>query len=341
MKKLIVVLAVIAMISIAVSSCENSVTQGGYFTASLEIPVWNYSESHYFVDTLYRRSFTEFYKDSITNFVIENTLYTQYYTEVWVQCDVNTQNKRLCVGKVMLGPRPPQGYDTSITKPEIVVDNKYFGYFRKLNENEYYINPQAGFVGLKIDVPVNYHVGVVYRNVRNQIFGFGELGSQINDTLILKLIKVDSPDPTTTPLAWKLKMKNVYRGTAFYILSSSFISLGFRDFNNPNNYNNYIDSIPGYSAKLITMLKLDRYNNGTMIPPPDGKFDWIENKIVYPQSADIIFPMLEPFLQGIQSNGLDSSYTYSEIYNSPKTVSQISPKANYYRIGGYINYSPH
>ena len=86
------------------------------------------------------------------------------------------------------------------------------------------------------------------------------------------------------------------------------------------------------------MLKLDRFNNITMLPPPDSKFDWITNKIIYPASGDIIFPILEPFSKGIEAYGLDSTYIYSEIYSQKKFIAATSPKANLYVIKGNAVY---
>ncbi len=334
-KKQIIMLAVIAMIFIALSSCDNSVINNSTPIPSdnFILTVWDYSDSHYFVDTLYRRSFTEYYRDTMTNYLVSNSiLESTQPLEVWVQCDVTNADKRFCVGKVMLGERPPQGYDTSVTNPEIITGEKFAGYFRKLLPSEFYHNNLAGFIGLNISVPENYHVGVVYQNHSYQMFGKGFIESLPTDTIILKLVKVDNQSPDLTPLAWKLKMKNVYKLPFTNLQTSTTIKTKF------NENNVYRDTITGYTTPLITMLKLDKVNNTTLLPPPDGKFDWLAGKTIFPAEGYLVFPTLEPFGKDLQLMPNDSNYCFYEIYSQRKTISQISIKSNYYAIKGNAVY---
>jgi predicted small secreted protein len=336
MKKIKIVLVLVSFvaISILISSCENTVTNNGTPTPpdNFQLNAFDYSDSHYFVDTLYKRSFTEFYNDSITSYTQENAIdVLSNYFEVWVQCNVTDTNKRICVGKVMLGVRPPQGYDTSITNPETIIGDKFSGYFRKLYNSEYNAHPDAGFIHLKINVPEDYYVGVVYKTQSN-IFGKGSYESSANDTLILKLVKIDYPSPETTPVAWNLKMKNIYNIPYTDLQNTTTIKTMFND-------NNVLrDTITGYNTPLITMLKLDKFNNSTLLPPPDGKFDWLTGKTIIPATGELIFPILEPFSKGIAAYGLDSTYIYKEMYSQKKVNAQQSPKANLYVIKGNAVY---
>ena len=323
------------MISIALSSCDNSVINN-----NTPIPpdnfimyAWDYSETHYFLDTLYRRSFTEYYRDTMTTYLISNSIIESTQPlEVWVQCDVTNADKRFCVGKVMLGERPSQGYDTSVTNPEIIMGEKFAGYFRKLSPSEFYHNNLAGFIGLNISIPENYHVGVVYRNNSNQMFGKGFIESLTADTIILKLVKVDNQSPDLTPLAWKLKMKNVYKIPYTNLQTSTTIKTKFIE-----NYV-YYDTITGYTTPLITMLKLDKFNNTTLLPPPDGKIDWLTGKTIFPAEGYLVFPTLEPFGRDLPLSPNDSNYCFYEIYSQRKTNAQISNKAFYYAIKGNAVY---
>ncbi len=335
-KKLIVMLAVIAMISITLISCEDCAVNNNTPIPpdNFLLTVWDYSETHYFVDTLYRRSFMEYYSDTMTTYLISNSIIESptQPLEVWVQCDVTNADKRFCVGKVMLGERPPQGYDTSVTNPEIITGEKFAGYFRRLVPSEFYHNNLAGFIGLNISIPENYHVGVVYQNYSNQMFGKGFIESLPADTIILKLVKVDLQSPDLTPLAWKLKMKNVYKIPFSNLQTSTTIKTKF------NENNVYRDTITGYTTPLITMLKLDKVNNATLLPPPDGKFDWLAGKTIFPAEGYLVFPTLEPFGRDLQLMPNDSNYCYFEIYLQKKINAQISTKAVYYAIKGNAVY---
>jgi hypothetical protein len=333
--KIVLVLVSIAALSLALSSCDNIVTNNNTPMPpdNFTLNVWDYSESHYFVDTLYRRSFTEYYRDTITNYLVSNSIIESTQPlEVWVQCDAFTADKRFCVGKVMLGARPTQGYDTSVTNPELIVGDKFTGYFRKLLPSEFYHNNLAGFIGLYISIPGNYHVGVVYQNNSYQMFGKGYMESLPTDTIILKLVKIDFSDPIVSPLAWKLKMKNVYKLPYTNIIAFSSFNVKFLA------GIVYRDTIPGLNIPLITMLKLDKFNNVTLLPPPDGKFDWLTGKTIFPEKGYFIFPILEPFAKGISDYGLDSNYVFGEIYSQSKAWCQLSPKAILYTIKGNAVY---
>lgn len=336
-KCVLVFLSFIA-ISITLSSCESTVTNETLNPPdNFQLNAWDYSDNHYFVDTLYKRSFTEYYEyDTLTSYIYANVIghiNSNEPLEVWVQCDANNPYKRFCVGTVMLGERPPQGYDSTFKIPETITDKKFAGYFRKLQYDvEYYVDVYTGFIGLNINIPEVYYVGVVYKNSSNQNYGKGAFESYPNDTLILKLIKVDYPGPETTPVAWNLKMKNVYRIPYTNLKSSTTIYTKY-------NANNVLrDTITGLNTPLITMLKLDRCNNTTYLPPPDGKFDWISGRTINPSTGDIIFPILEPYSKCIAAYGLDSNYIYSEIYSQKKINAQNSPKANLYVIKGNAVY---
>ena len=333
--KIVLVLIGIVTLSIAFSSCENPVINNIQNTPdNFQISAFDYSDLHYFVDTLYKRSFTEYYNDSASSYVYENKIdLSNNKFEAWVECDINHPAKRLCVGKIMLGARPPQGYDTSITNPGIIIDNKFTGYFRKLEANEYNINPFAGFIGITINIPFHYTVGVVYRTVSNSIFGKGSNESNVSDTLILKLVNFRTPpDPVSTPISWNLQMKNVYKIPYTNIIAFSSFNVKFLvDIL-------YRDTIPGINIPLITMLKLDKFNNVSLLPPPDGKFDWLTGKTIFPDAGYLVFPVLEPFSKGIKDYGLDSNYVYWEIYSQSKAWIQASPKANLYVIKGNAVY---
>lgn len=340
MKTLYVVLtfAVIAFAAVLISACDSTVTNSNNNTQSqnFSIPAWDYAENFYFVDTLYRRSFKEWQDGVTSGFIDSNLIRNDNTFEVWVQCDATTADKRLCVGKVMLGERPPQGYDTSVTNPVTIMGDKFAGYFRKLNSNEFTLKDTAGFVVLRISIPENFHVGVVYTNHANKNYGKGLYNSSVNDTLILKLIKVDNQSPDLTPLAWQLKMKNVYRLSSAGLVS--FTSSIFLKYNN-------LGTLPFYTTPLITMLKLDRVNNITFLPPPDGLFDWSNGITIFTffqpagsYSTYIMFPILEPFGQGLQEAGVTSEYWFNEIYTQRKTQAQINVIANMYKLMGTIIY---
>jgi hypothetical protein len=338
--KLLFVVSAVA-VTLFFYSCESTVINNPIpEDVNFTIPVWDYSDYHYFFDTLYKRSYREVIDDSLsggyfyTQYVFEHIINTSSGSlEIWIQCEPTYPAKRLCVGTIMLDSMPTGGYDTSVTNPNSIQGLKYFGYFRKLQQDEYYCNEYAGFIGLKIDAR-NLNVGVVYKTSYDGInFGRGSNVSLPTDTLILKLIKTDIESPIVAPLAWELKMKNVYRLPADHLSSGTKIYLKYC-----NNYTptpNFYNCLPGFTVQLITMLKLDRYTTGTISPPPDGLFDWRPGITVYPLTGDIFFPSLKPFSDGLKQAGVnDSTNQFSEIYTQIKVSTQTSSKAAMYFLRG-------
>ncbi len=332
MKKIKIFAVIIAIIAVVmISSCESSVNSNKPSDENLSISLLDYSDGFYFFDTLYRHSFTEFFKDSVTSFLTDNTIIeSNIPLEVWVSAGNTFPDRRECVGKVMLGARPLQGYDTSVTNPKFIPDDTYSGSFRKLDTSEYYCNRAAGFIGLRINLHPDTYIGVVYQNNQLQIFGKGQHESQPDDTLILKIIKFSNPSPSYTPKSWKLKLKNVYGLTYSNVLLSSKIEVKYK------SGDIYLDTIPGYSQPIMTMLKTDKVNNTTLQPPPDGYFDLITGKNFYPDIGVIIFPMLEPFSEGLNEAGVSQEYQFYELYSQPKFEVYGNTKLNLYRIKGVI-----
>lgn len=321
------------------SKQEEKTFSQGVQDQNFQINVWDYSDSHYFVDTLYKKSFVVVYNDTLggqfTPEVKSNRLNINNNNfEVWIQCLASESNKRFSVGTVMLGPRPTIGYPDSVKNPVTIPGIKFAGFFRKLNSDEYRVDDFAGFVSLKLSVPENYYVGVVYKtdNVTDNVFGKGAYESSASDTLILKLIKVDTPNPITTPLAWELKMKNIYRLPVSRVLEDGFVLDALF-----NSDNVYVKNIPNSNntSSLSTILNIDRYSGKTTKFAPDGVFDFLTGKTILKESGDIIFPNLRPFDDNLRIAGLDTAdYLFSEIYSQPKSSTSISPKSSLYILKG-------
>jgi len=321
------------------SKQEEKTFSQGVQDQNFQINIFDYSDSHYFVDTLYKKLFEKVYNDITGGSAYANDTnminLANNNFEVWIQCNATESQKRFAVGKVMLGPRPPNGYDSLTKVPETILGDKFAGYFRKLAENEYRVDQYAGFVSLKLSVPENYYVGVTYKTGNTPIrsvFGKGSYDSGSQDTLILKLIKVDNTDPITTPVAWELKMKNIYRLPVSKILEDGFVLDAL--YNNNNVYQKNIQSLP--NASLSTIVNIDRYAGRTISENkvPDGVFDFIPGRTILTESGDIIFPNLKPFADNLRLEGADTTLIFNEIYTQKKTVAQLSPKANLYVLKG-------
>lgn len=315
-----------------ISSCSDPVS---VVPSEFILRAYNYSDSHYFFDTIYKASFLDYFNNTTGVLRPEteaNRVLSEDWNtfEVWVQTDITTIDKRYAAAITMLHSQPGSGYDSSYkTLPQ--TEGKIFnGYFRKLHQSEYVSYPYAGFISLKINVFENYAVAVTYKTVNDSLYGTPSSAVNGNDTLILKMIKCPNINPATMPTAWELKMKNVYRlpynNIIPYYLTLDVIYL--KD-------GTYQNKLPGFQKSLSTMLDIDRYTGVTGEPPPDGKFDF--GILLDEQTGDVIFPTLRPFWDNFVREGVDSSYFYKEIYTEIKLNAanpSIAPNADKYSIKG-------
>lgn len=310
---------------------------GGIAEQNFQINVYDYSDNHFFLDTLYKMSFLDVFNNttgSLSTFTLNNRVLSddELTFEVWVQTETSDQNKRYAVGYTQLYEEPVNGYSDSLKSQQQIPGLIFPGFFRKLKSSEYFIQPDAGFLSLKINVPDNYHVAVTYRTNEGKKFGTNSYQKPAPDTLILKMVKTANQSPDDTPLAWELKLKNIYRLPVSKVIEEGFkIDVNFSP--TPGVFDPSI-SVNGQPRYLLEMLGLDRYTGKSKQPPPDRIFDYLSGLTINTETGDIIFPFLKPFYEQIRDTGADSSYIFSEIYNKRKTIAAQAPNATKYIIRG-------
>ena len=210
-------------------------------------------------------------------------------------------------------------------------------YARMLSPSEYYFNPQVGFISLNsLQLQSDDVLGVAYQYTYNgQVYQVGEFSSDValdstqgvQKVLFLKLLKASSAR-TNLPI-WNLMMKNVYS------LGMSNVSKdGFKfnvNYQQPSGGNNiYLpQASPAANGKsLLSILGLDRLNSQND-PQPDGVFDFIDSFTVLPQYGKIIFPVLQPFGNDLdtlafsgQPTSVKQKYIFHQLYDSIKAIAQ-------------------
>ena len=231
---------------------------------------------------------------------------------------------------------------------------------RQLSSNEFYFNPQTGFISLNTSLQPSDVLAVAYQYTANgRVYQVGEFASDIGldtgrkattaDTtstqggvqqvLFLKLLKATAAR-TNLPI-WDLMMKNVY--------SLGVTGLSQKDFKLNIYYNDpsgglkmYLpESSPAVSGQpLLKVLNLDRLNSRGD-PQPDGVFDYVEGFTVLSQQGKIIFPVLQPFgkdLQRLAFNGtsadIQKKYLFSPLYDSIKAIALTNNTLDRYQMQG-------
>ncbi len=229
-------------------------------------------------------------------------------------------------------------------------------YARKLNTTDYTYNPQVGFISLNQTLQPNDVLGVAFQYSYNgKIFQVGEFSTDVppdttlgdnpgaQKVLYLKMLKATS-QRTNLPI-WNLMMKNVYTlrtGTGSYL--SNIQSDGFQMnvlYAQPaEGTKRYLPEGPKAGVPLLTVLNLDRLN-AHLDPQPDGVFDYVEGFTVVSAQAKIIFPVLEPFGNDLDSlafggspSTLKNNYVFYQLYDTIKEVAMTYAQVDRFYLQG-------
>ena len=228
-------------------------------------------------------------------------------------------------------------------------------YARKLNTTDYTYNPQVGFISLNQTLQPNDVLGVAFQYSYNgKIFQVGEFSQDIPpDTtlgnnpgaqkiLYLKLLKATS-QRTTLPI-WNLMMKNIYTlktGTGSYLsnIQPAGFQMNILYEQAGNGTKRYLPAGDQAGVPLISVLNLDRMN-AHLDKGPDGVFDYVEGFTIVSSQARIIFPLLEPFGNDLDSlafknsQSLKNDYVFFQLYDTIKEVAKTFANVDRYYLSG-------
>jgi cell surface protein SprA len=231
------------------------------------------------------------------------------------------------------------------------VDDFEKTFARKLNPTEYYVNPQAGFVSLNVQLQPDEVLGIAYQYTYNgKVYQVGEFSQDValdstqgvQKILFLKLLKATS-QRVGLPI-WGWMMKNVYSLDLFGGLQREDFKLNVLYEEPSGGLKRYLpETSPSVDGKsLLRILNLDRLNNRND-PQPDGVFDYIEGFTILPQMGRVIFPVLEPFgrdLDTLAFSGLPAAtkrkYVYYQLYDSIKAIAQTYANLNRFIVQGQV-----
>jgi hypothetical protein len=322
---------------------------GGASEQTFEFRAYEYATNHYFVDTLYRQYYEQYYQND-PPVVISNIKIVD--AEVWVtrQGAIPDPNERQAVAYIDLPPRDPtRGYDsswrTTTNPPPGVIDN---GVFVKLDPSQYELDGDGyiGVLSLNTSVGDQQTVAIAYRTAGSGASGgpqYGEfsrdLGSDKQSALILKMVKPKNliANGPSFVRAWSMLLKNIYPipGIGRNLKSSGF-SLDIKRVEPGQEDQNSILNEP-----LLRVLGLDRFSGeNNDVQKPDGVFDFRPGRTISQLRAEIMFPSLRPFDKGIQQYMLKqaaqpttvpdtSSLLFSAIYDTTQTFAQQSIRNKY------------
>ena len=211
---------------------------------------------------------------------------------------------------------------------------------RLLSSSEYTLNKALGYVSLKTSLQTDQVLAVAYEYTYGGVtYQVGEFASDMQDVsqaLYVKSLKNTSNNPRQGN--WDLMMKNVY------YLASSIEKDKFRlDVKYQSDTTGvYLSYIPEQQVKdqpIIRLLGADRLDNNNKTNS-NGYFDYVDGYTV--SNGRVFFPKVEPFgdymYKALTSKGVAADvarrYSYTELYDSTKTIAKQIAEKNKYQISG-------
>lgn len=237
-------------------------------------------------------------------------------------------------------------------------DYSYLQNARRLQANEYVLNPQLGYITLNRRLndgevlAVAYEYTVVGASNGESVFKVGEFsndGINAPNNIAVKLLRsellttkrpgTEEPFPT-----WRLMMKNIYALGVFPLDRNNFrFEVQYRDDATGIAQNTLQNATtPNIANKpLINILNLDKLDQSQFaVADGDGFFDYVEGITVNTQYGYVIFPEPEPFgsnLDEVLTSASDKSkYVFKELYTDLKSTVQNSfQNKDKYLLKGY------
>ena len=213
---------------------------------------------------------------------------------------------------------------------------------RLLNESEYTINKQLGYISLNTQLQPDDVLAIAYEYTSGgKVYQVGEFSSDnTNNTttcLYLKLLKGSNMSPKMP--FWDLMMKNVYSLNAYSVQKEKFqLNILYQN-DTVGTAVNYISEGAIKDQILLKVMNLDRLNSQEEAYS-DGFFDFVDGYTIMADKGKVIFPVVEPFgshlRKKIGNDAIADKYVFQELYDSTLTYArQIAEKNKFILQGEY------
>ena len=208
---------------------------------------------------------------------------------------------------------------------------------RLLEESEYVVNEELGYVSLNFTLQTDQVLAVAFEYTYNgTTYQVGEFSSDVTDNtqaLFVKSLKNTSNSPSMGN--WDLMMKNVYSLGATSTEEEDFeFNVKYKS-DSAGVYVTYLPEEEYKSIKLLKIMNLDRLNSNNKATS-DGKFDYVEGYTI--NKGRVYFPVAEPFGDHLRdylnNETLADKYCYDELYDSTKTNAKQIAEKNKFQLSG-------
>ncbi|MFN8239320.1 MAG: cell surface protein SprA [Bacteroidales bacterium] len=215
---------------------------------------------------------------------------------------------------------------------------------RKLNDREFSVNKQLGYISLNSPLNADEVLAVAFEYTLNgQIYKVGEFstdGINAPQALVLKLIKGTTLSPRLP--TWKLMMKNIYSLASGRLETADFEMHVLYQDDKTGNSINYIPEGNFAEKILLQVMGLDNLNSQND-RSPDGVFDFIDGATVMQDRGRIVFPVIEPFGSHLKKQFTDpriaEKYVFQELYDSTQTIARQMAEKNKFKLTGQYSSS--
>ena len=217
---------------------------------------------------------------------------------------------------------------------------------RKLNEREYTINRQLGYISLFRKLQNDEVLAVAYEyNINGQNYKVGELTDDYanrpeDEVIFLKLLRPGRIN--TTANTWDLMMKNVYSLNANQVAQQGFqLRVIYRDDKTGQDNPSLHEGVNTKNIPLVELFGLDQLNSN-LDPQPDGNFDFVDGLTIDTETGSIIFPVLEPFGSDLEKlfneneQDLKDRFVFNELYTGTQNDAQQNVLLNKFFIKGEL-----
>jgi len=255
-----------------------------------------------------------------------------------VSTTMGTRDAGTNYGDILQGQTFPGSTETYQNGEQFIFNKKA----RRLNTNEYILQPQLGYISLNQRLNDGQLLAVSYSYTvtgSNQVYKVGEF-SEESQVLVTKVLRSNSSVKTTSPM-WDLMMKNIYSLDASQVNPDGFIlNVLYRDAQTGGKVN-YLPNTSVQDTNLLKLLNWDRLNlNGDLQTnggkTGDGIFDFVNGITIRPETGKLIFTKVQPFgsymAQVLGSN--NPQYVYSDLYTQQKQQAISSNLSQRYTLEG-------
>ena len=299
---------------------------GGSTSQEFAIRAYDYSENHYFIDSIYadrQLNLFENYYNKIPSEV--NTDFQVNEIEVWKslntivadQSKIRYANCYIDLPSLQqVGGAYPENLKIPLENP--VAGRSETGRFLLLDPGvDYTLHPETGYISFKTALNDQDVIAVSFkRGPNDDTYGqFTNTLTQADTLIVLKLVKPRNLQPKFGT-AWSLKLKNIYPTGARNVKQDGFEFKILYEVVGQDP----TDELPELpNQRLIQAFGLDKQGSGGSTTP-DNVFDWRPGITIFPETGEIIFPTLEPFGRDIPTELQDKAY--QSVYDTTKTFAR-------------------